>query len=500
MDNDVSRSISSDGVRAEWDHYYDYNDVDLDQIGLDPSDVDSRYNVSLDLSEATYNLSHEIIDINCDFLDEVLSSFIPWNVFSKVFRIHEREVDMSALIQAGYWAGPEVVRSTNGTFMGDSLSFMHLSIYLRSCVFAVTRSGHMPIGQSVGDDLILVGVSESMSNSFESLIRRTGSEPSKFNACSKFALTFCEQFAYKPSDFSRLYDYPKNSIFGDFVFLDIIKGSVLSGKSKVNVTGSDPFFGHARMLNKQLDYHPIEWVKKRAIVFLWVSNYLKCLKLGSSNASLPETLGGAGLAVTAKKDWKDLTFRSQYIAYYEAMLRAPDEAFITFSTLLQGIYKANPKGIPWSGSLSKVEAALDGLQLIKVRDATSLLPEWMTKQPWGRKLAFISKVLKLGSIDHLIDELARREAFQAYWDEAGRPASKPQYMTLPIKASNERHRSVWNEIRKSFQPLPEDSWRSYSIEHLEQRWRGRLWNVFYRKEDVCLSNAFGGMTTLTISY
>jgi hypothetical protein len=71
------------------------------------------------------------------------------------------------------------------------------------------------------------------------------------------------------------------------MFLDIIKGSALSGQSKVKSDGTDPFIGHATLLGKQICWHPLTRVDERVRTFLWARNYMAAHRLGSSMASLP---------------------------------------------------------------------------------------------------------------------------------------------------------------------------------------------------------------------
>jgi hypothetical protein len=100
-----------------------------------------------------------VLDENCEIFDEVMHDFLPWRTFHYLFKSHERDVDMSILIEQGYFNGPERITSTRGSFMGDGMSFIHLTMLLNGLVRAACielGAPERPLGQSVGDDLVLL--------------------------------------------------------------------------------------------------------------------------------------------------------------------------------------------------------------------------------------------------------------------------------------------------------------------------------------------------------
>jgi hypothetical protein len=479
-------------IRAEWTRQ------------SEPAARDSRdempkakVNLSLDLSEATYNIPFEIIEANEGFFDSILSDFAPWLVFRELFAIKKRKVVMTDLIEQGFWDGDEILFSSNGTFMGDPLSFLHLTVYLRTLCYATFGPRYKPIGQAVGDDLILMAISQKHAELFNMLVVRTGGETSKFNSISPHAMTFCEQYAYAPSDAGSHDGYAKGSRFGDLFFLDTIKGSILSGKSKVTASKQSPFFGHSRMLNKQLEWHPISWVRERAPKLIWASNYNEAIKLGSATATLPDILGGFDLSLGKRMDESVYEYRVLYKPYLEKILTLEEVPFLTFVTLLLGIYKSNPKGVPYENSFGLLQELLPELEVTRVRDINSLLPSWMGTRPIGERIRFVGKVLNLGTVDHLVEELARREAFKLLWDQKSNPK---QYMTLGVSDVRKRHHEVWTEIRRSLEPVPLSRHKSSNPEDLAKRLRTRLWGYYYSKEDGALKDVFGGMTTLYMNF
>lgn len=382
--------------------------------------------------------------------------------------------------------------------MGDVLSFIHLSTYLRSTLYAVAgTTSYKPIGQSVGDDLVLLGVPKHLARRFNSHIEKTGGKASKFNSSSEDSMTFCENFAVKPVDSQELQFYKRSSVFGDLFFLDTIKGSLLSGKSKVKSSGSDPFFGHARMLNKQTEWHPIKWVRERAGQLLWCRNYPKASKLSSSMASLPASLGGIDLQIGTVVRYDDESFQKHYLPYFEALAQLKDKrAFITFATMLKGIYQANPKGIRYDNDVDSIESVVGNLNLIEVRDINDLMPDFLVEKPIRERLRFLSKTLNLVGVDWLVDQVARREAFLRLWQGPGRAP----YMTLPLSNVRYRHHCVWKEIRRSINPILPSRYKSTSIPSLKTMFDNRFWNVYFDKSDVAFELAFGGMPDLTLAF
>lgn len=474
----------------------DWDDPDRE----DPDDSGiPKVHLSLDLSEATYNLPFEVIDQQNSSIDVMLGDFAPWRVFHKLFKINQREVDMSDLIEKGYWDGETKVLSQCGTFMGDPLSFIHLTMYLRSLVYASFGKNEKPIGQSVGDDLLLLGVRRKAAETFHRLVGQTGGKLSKFSSISNYGITFCEQYAYSPIDSEQFDYYSTKSRFGDLFFLDIIKGSILTGKTKVSSSRMSPFFGHSRMLNKQTGYHPLNWVRVRATKLLWAANYNAAIKLGSATATLPEILGGIDLSIGTKLTQESDEYLNLYAPWLEGILILPQVPFIAFATLLKGIYKANPKGVPYENSLEDLLTLLPGLQTMRINGISSIVPSFMKSRPVREQLQYIGKVHDMASIDHLVDELARRQAFLAFW-RGKKSASRDAMLTIDVNSIRKRHQRTWVEIRRSVNPVPRDRWIASSPEDLASRFKTKLWNVYYSKDAVALKDVYGGMPTLYTSY
>jgi hypothetical protein len=462
----------------------------------DVLDQEEKVMFSLDLTEATYNMAHELLSEQSTVLDVMLKDFPPWMVFREVFTTFKREVDMTDLVEKGYYNGSPVLETKSGSFMGDVMSFIHLSLFLRGSVLS-TGFKEKPLGQSVGDDLILLKVLRRHAEELKKTLSKLGARFSKINSISNDSCTFCENCCVIPIDSDELAFYAKGSQFGDLYYLDIIKGSVLSGKSKVKTTGAMPFFGHATMLNKQIAWHPIKWVAERSKTFLWVKNFHHAKKLSSSMASLPRALGGIDLAIGPIIKINDDKFQTEFLPYYDAIVRcADDKVFFAFYTLLQGIYKAEPKGLPYTNSSNTILQILTDIDIYRAgRDVNTLLPTYLHEKPIAQKLRYLSREMNLESISWLVNEISRREAFVRFW-KGDHPNS---FMTLPIKEPYTRWKDVWKEIRRHFTPR-RNVYEYTSMQQLSSQFEARLWNVYFNKEDDAITNALGGCPSLFLNF
>jgi len=459
--------------------------------------------VSTDLTEATYSTPHEVLNMNCELLDSILETFPVWRVYHKLFKLHDREVDCEELNRKGYC---EVTNFTTkcGGFMGDPLSFVHLTLQMAATVNVATKiTGESssekydrPLGQSAGDDLLLVGPSAKFYKNLRKVFDQTNMTLSKIDSWSPDSMTFCEQYALKPIDGGTLSSYNKESVFADLFYLDIIKGSLLSGKSKVKTVGAIPLIGHSRALNTQVRYHPIKWIRERSIVLLWSANYMQATKLASSMASLPPSLGGISMALGRVLFFEDSTFQKR-LPYYEAIAKLPQESFLAYQLLLQGIYKSNPKGITWENSPEVLKELLSKLTVMTEEEYQTLkIPLALTRKGYNAIRRFVKNELGFVSIREILDEITRRDAFLKQWQEK----EIKTFLTMPLKGPKLRMTRAWQYIYSTVQPVEIDDKTSNSIEELAQKFDIRTWGLFVSKEDPALQQFFNGMPSLTINY
>jgi len=471
--------------------------------GLSPEDLldieQKSVHFSADLTEATYNIPFKVIDENNQICNEVMADFVPWLVFHELFSLKKRTVDMQPLIEQGYWDGPDTVVSTRGTFMGDGMSFIHLSLLLSGLVRASCidlDEPNRPFGQSVGDDLVLLAAKFLVCLNFCRLAEAIGCKFSKLNAISDDSAIFCEENVCSPSDLEN-YEDLKNfaeSIFGDLLFLDIIKGSLMSGRSKVKADGKSPFIGHASALNKQIRWNPYASTKERSKIFLWASNFMEAKRLGSAMASLPHPLGGADLAIGTILNYRDDKFYKEMLPYYERMLTLELGDFLKYYILLTGIYRANPKGFVWENDWKIIKTVIEDCEILDKPNIDTLIPEgWKgDRNNPLEKLKYINLELRLISIRDLADELCRREAFLKMWEGK----VNKSFMTLKVTNVRQRSNKAWAVIKSNLQPMPPENFRSKNMSDLTLKFQERSWGLYVSKDDPAISRAYCGTPSL----
>jgi hypothetical protein len=353
-----------------------------------------------------------------------------------------------------------------------------------------------PLGQSVGDDLLVLRAGKLYADWFIHQATKLNAKFSKLNSVSADTNTFCEQYSARVIDHESFQDLDgmSGSMFGDLTFLDIVKGSLLSGKSKVRSSGNTPFLGHAAMLNKQLAWHPVAFVRKRAPVFLWASNYKDARKLSGSLASLPRLLGGMELGIGTQLRYENSRYQEIH-RYFEGMLNLPLSKFVKYYLLLQGIYRANPKGIPWENDPELIGAVMSSVDIRRIEDLNSILPDYLVEKPWSEKHSFIRNEFNLISVDYLIDFLARQDAFLKQWELQ----TVTPYMTLQCKNIRARTNKVLAILKSDVTPVEPENFRFRSIAKIANEFKNRLWGLYIDKDDPALLNAFRGMPRLVFS-
>jgi hypothetical protein len=416
-----------------------------------------------------------------------------------MFKTNARKVDTKELNVKGY-VDYDTFTTSRGGFMGDPLSFVQLSLQMQASLNAAgyivenLRSTGMyqrPLGQGAGDDMIVLKGRFALYKELKNFFEETQMTVSKIDTWSEDAMMFCEQFALIPSDSASLGVYPDGSRFGDIFFLDIIKGSILSGKSKVRAHGRDPFIGHATMLNKQLRWHPIKWVKDRGKTCLWAANYYSAKKLSSNMASLPVVLGGIDLAIGRIVEWDDPILQKR-VPYYGAILDLPFKEFLKYTQLLKGVYKANPKGIAWENNPELLREALEQLQVIPEQEVS--VPLDVSRRGWRKIRRYLAEHESLIPMTEMISTLARREAFLNCWNEV----DQTTYMSLPNKDIKEKSSKLWRQIYEEIEVTNQYDFKS--IQELKNAYEKRSWGLLFKKTPEGMSKLFEGMPDLTIDY
>jgi hypothetical protein len=478
--------------------FLDYANAWADTQGLSSDELselsEKELFFSVDLEEATYRIPFEILDENVKFCDKIMSEFKPWNVYHDLFSTFERNVDMTELVNKGYWDGPLEVTSTRGSFMGDGMSFIHLTLMLSALTSATYAKTKRPLGQSVGDDLFLMKTNLNDCLRFCKLAESIGCKFSKLNSISEDSLTFCENYCCIPTDYDDVKDIKSfsDSCFGDTLFLDIIKGSALSGQAKVKVDGADPFIGHATLLAKQVKWHPLHTVASRAKTILWARNYRAAMRLSSNMASLPQCLGGAELAVGPTILFSDKRFKEEMLPWYEGILRLEEREFLEYYLLLRGIYQTNPKGFAWQNDIEVIHEITRNCALYHPDRMDDLMPDWLHDKSTREKLSYVEKELGMISFHNLAGQLARREAFLSMWNLE----NQETFMTFLAKDARQRANKAWAVIKSSVTPVEPDRLEMTSMSHLVSAYQARTWGLYVLKNDPSIRKAFGGMPDL----
>jgi hypothetical protein len=475
---------------------------------------DNTFMLSLDLKEATYTMSHELMECNLTLLDRMLRNYRPWLVYHRVFKILFRDVDMSNLQKQGYFNRDmnSIMRTERGSFMGDVLSFIHLTVTLSALVNMTSiqlalssyytkdvyrrTSLTRPIGQSVGDDLILLGIDEFYGVKFNDNVNHISLRTSKLNALSQDTFTFCEQYGcrYTEGD-PGLSQISKESKFGDLIFLDTLKGSLFTSKSKVKSDGSDPFMGHAKMLNQQLSYLNDNLKKTKAKVFLWVLNYRNTARLGRAKPHLPYELGGMDIAVGNCDDFRSKLMTEKYIPYFARMLELPQDSFLKYYTLLNGIYRVSPKGYSWSNDEDAITYVVSNCTMYSLDQLGLEIPDFIKRKGQGDINRYISNTLGFISVSMLADELVRRESYLNFW----KGIKSKSFVTRRPTDCEKRHNDIWATIRNELSKS-ELHWSMTSFSKIASEFRVRTLGWYVKRDDRAIQDAFLGSTSMYLRY
>lgn len=432
-------------------------------------------------------------------MDHSMIDFPPWVVFRDLYTSHERVILMDQLVEKGYWTGPDVIEARNGSFMGDNLSFIHLTLELGSLTRAAAIMSNVsrPIGQTVGDDLFALNVDLKFCINFMRLAKACNCEFSKINAISKDAATFCEQWVCKISDLStyEAIESFEDSIFADLAYIDCIKGSALAGKSKVKNDLSDPFLGHATMLTKQVKWNPFKNIKVRAPIILWCRNYRQAVGLGIKFASLPTQLGGMEIAIGNTYLYSDVEFREGLLPYFEAILDLDQVNFLKYYVLLRGIFKANPKGFSYLNDWERVQKIVNNCEIVVEDTVTKQVPQHILDKGYSAQKSFVLNKLNFTSFHDLADTLARLDAFEKHWNMR----SQRTYLTMPVKDCRKRANQAIAIMKSNLTPK-KPPFKSNGMETLAALYREKSTGLYIRRNDPAILDAFGGMPDLVVNY
>jgi hypothetical protein len=484
----------------------------LKSYAKDPDKFKSVYSddgliISSDLSEATYNIPHDILELNQEFLEERFADNRLMRVFKNLFAIQKRTMVLTDVKDQGFLADqPDTLQSVRGCFMGDSLSFMHLTLFLSSISFQATYKscfpdrklksylyydGHLrrPYGQIVGDDHVAFNCSTEYCTVFRNRVEVYHGELSKIDSYGKYAGTFCEQGFCKPSD--SLPTGTKLSVFGDILFLDVIKGSILTGKSKVKSEGQSAFLGHCKMLAKQAEWHPIPEVPQLAKLLIWNVNFKEAVLYGRVMPHFPLSLGGFGLSLGSERPLSDNGIRERYGLYLEAILEKDLDVFFAYWTLLESIRKPNPKGVKWEAHLDELLTITQGLETFEV-DVYKVVPPYLKDKQISVCLSYLREELGIVPMYSLGDIICRISSFKKFWD--GNIDKTRQIVGM--KRVESRFVKAWKIIHTTITPAEE--LKHKTLYELGKDFQSKSWGKFFNVNDPAIAEAFGDMKNLEI--
>jgi len=321
---------------------------------------------------------------------------------------------------------------------------------------------------------------------------------SKVHSDSDDSGTFCEQYVFRPGLGADITHFPKESVFGDLIFLDCLKGSVFSGRSKVKQEGSHPFMGHAKLLNKQISYlsPEMEWRSVRAKSLLWSRHYREAIGLSRAFASLPSVLGGGDMAVGRQLTIDDTSLQGYYLPYYYGMLSCEKEEFLIAQELLTGIFRNSGKGFDWDPLEVDLGQLFEGLRLYNWTDVEKELPPYASEMGFLAKQETANRLLGYLPLLYISAELTRRQAFLKWWRKA-QPTKKPKLLTFSGRRVKEKHDEHWLYLREIVRP-EKRPWDITDLKVLSKRFTDRVRPFYFRRDDPVFENVFFGQTSLYV--
>jgi hypothetical protein len=455
----------------------------------------------VDLTEATYNIGGPLLEANFDLLDGVLQGCAVWETYSDLFRITERTLDLSQLREDKVTEEPDFTSKT-GSFMGDGLSFIHLTLTVQAAMMAGLQHAQglsvkeskkrsyppkRPYGAQAGDDLILLNASPGQCKSIDWMYQQLGLEFSKIHSKGNYG-TFTEQYCGRlPKE--ELENLDPSTVFGDIYFTDVLKPSALSGKAKVSDTKQEPAIGHAILVNRYLSrYLPghlrfREWPAK---VLLWSNNYRDFTKLSRAWPSLPPNLGGLDAAIgkDATKHLDEL--QRGYIPYFNRMLTLDYPAFLSYQIALKSIFQSPRKGVPWENNVEEIMEIISRCEIVREEELPPL--------PNNRTLSKIETFRfyrRMGYISayELSQELERRYALQRFWKDPFAPRNVRSYR---LKDCTKRHKEVWDMIRKNLEPLElPRPLNKFTLSEINREMFNKGLGFFVKRDDPGIKSFFG---------
>jgi len=479
---------------------------------------------SADLSDATYNIPFEILEANASWLKDVFADNPIVEVFGDLLDHFEREVDPTDLFNQGLWPNSDRFTTVCGSFMGDVMSFAHLTLYHKVVTLiakqqseqvSITKAAHDKDFVNVtGDDLINLLATPEWDHEYNRIIDSTGGKRSKIDAYSPRTGTYCEQWVVRLTTDERKYyasqaEY-KDSLFGDLLFLDIIKGSLLTNQSKVKNNGTSPFIGHAKMAYRQLRWHPKSWVRQRVPKLLWALNYIEARMVSRSHAYFPPWLGGIDIPLQKylKDDLRhpdnDLVI-SNYLIYLLPIVDKSVDVVETLEVeaLLHNLQTGSNKGTKFDNNLDKIVEILENSKVKSLAEVINLEPDWVKKIPWYKQYRYFEEKYSMISTRELNSLLNNLKSIQEVWQSES-PIARP-IKRQALRNLERRFGSAWKQIRSKYPPkdIVEAKNRVLelgTIKNFEKKINDRTWELMIPSDSLALRESLLGLGPLSVVF
>jgi len=423
--------------------------------------------VSLDLKEATYSISFDILRANYELFERITPSSRLWRVIRTINHRPQRRVMFTTQVKLEHELQIDDFTSSIGSFMGEPLSFMHLTLLLRlisiiaesyakyeekfeKIIFPNFYTKVLNYGfpnvlsEHAGDDMIAFAT-KAYAWHFHFIVQYFGLILSKGkHGESKYFGVFCENFICLPKDPENI---PKNCIFGSYAYLDIVKGRLLNSFSKVAGSERSPMLGQGSTLSTALQWWSGD--SKLAKTLFWVANFSQLRKTHRMNLHFPPCFGGFELPMSkGNYSFGKDSFSDNCLSYIQGIYDLQDtRKFLYFAYLLRSIRTNVSKDIIID---NKLRQYLPGI-IASLRHYT--MDEVPFKMESGEPyMKYVSRLEPLGfkpwsELDNIVSRL---NAFKALLN--GIPEKESRDVSLIALRS--RFNYVWSEIRSLIEPHP----------------------------------------------
>jgi len=448
---------------------------------------------SLDLKEATYNISFDILRANFDLFEQITPSSRLWRAIRMINVRPQRELMWNHEVIKDFDLKVDVFESEVGSFMGEPLSFMHLTLLLRlmsiiaeayaeyekfekllfPAKFEQVLNYGFPkiLSEHAGDDMIAL-CSESYCRHFDHLIVIFGLVKSKGkHGESPYFGVFCENFVCLPKDPESI---PANCRFGDYAYLDIVKGRLINSFSKVAGSEQSPVLGQGSSLATALEWWSGD--SKLAQTLFWVANFSSLRKTHNMNLHLPPVFGGFSLPFAkGPYTYGSDEFTDTCISYLYAIYKLKDDKkFLLYSFLIRSIRISTAKDIVLE---EKMHSQLpDILKSLKVYTRDEVKIESI---PGEGYTALISRIKDLGyrPWSDLENIVGRLNAFSILLNGS----VNRKVRDLSLQNLRRKFKVVWEKIYKEIDPIKPEftDFKKFTKEYIL-----REGNFFYKEDDI----------------